>query len=160
MIHEADDFQMDPYAPEINRFVDICLSSTFAHAANRPLILTSFSPEVCMLLAVKQSTYPVCFLNDSCNGPTGDRRATGVQVAARFARRFGLPGIGMAAEPFVASPGLVKLVRGQGLYAASYGALNDEPGCSEVSPQFSNDVDREDRSVVANEMIGASRGRH
>lgn len=132
MLSEAGDFEMDLFAPEINLFVDQILAVTYAHAHARPVILTSFCPEICMLLAVKQTTYPVLFLNDSCNSPTGDRRATSVQAAARFAHRFGLDGIGMAAEPFVACPGLIPFVRGQGLYAASYGALNDEAGCSEV----------------------------
>lgn len=124
---------MDPFAPEINQFVDRILEVTYAHAHSRPVVLTSFSPEICILLAVKQQSYPVLFLNDSCNSPTGDRRATSVQAAVRFAHRFGLTGIGMAAEPFVASPGLIPFARGQGLYVASYGALNDEAGCSEVS---------------------------
>lgn len=133
MLSEASDFQMDRFAPEINHFTDSILSVIYAHAHARPLILTSFSPEVCMLLAVKQQSYPVLFLNDSNNSPTGDRRATSVQAAKRFAHRFSLEGVGMAGEPFVASPGLVGILREQGLYTASYGSVNDEVQNAEVS---------------------------
>lgn len=132
MLFEAADFQMDTYATEINYFLDTILSVTYACAGNRRIIFTSFSPEICMVLAVKQQIYPILFLNDSSNLPTGDMRATCLQTAMRFAHRFGLQGVAMSSEPFVHSPGTVGLARGQGLYTASYGPLNDDGPSVEV----------------------------
>lgn len=117
--------------------IDIILDITAAYAGpTRRITLTSFSPEICMAVAFKQSTYPVLFLNDSCNNPTGDFRATSVQTAARQAHRFGMQGVGMAAEPFVEAPGLVSFVKGQGLYTMSYGALNDDVVNSKVCNMY------------------------
>ncbi|KAL6409781.1 hypothetical protein AUP68_06177 [Ilyonectria robusta] len=121
MLYEAVDSQMDTFASEVNHFLDTILSVTYAHAGpRRRVIFSSFSPEICMVLAVKQQTYPILFLNDSSNWPTGDMRATIPQTAERFAHRFGLAGVAMASEPFLASPGLVGFVRNQGLYTATY----------------------------------------
>ncbi|KAI9154821.1 Glycerophosphodiester phosphodiesterase GDE1 [Paramyrothecium foliicola] len=106
MLYEAADFQMDNYATEINHFLDAILSVTYAYASNRRIIFSSFSPEICMVLAVKQQVYPILFLNDSSNRPTGDMRATCLQTAIRFAHRFGLDGVAMSSEPFIYSPGL------------------------------------------------------
>lgn len=134
MLYEAVDSQMDTFASEVNHFLDTILSVTYAHAGPRcRVIFSSFSPEICMVLAVKQQTYPILFLNDSSNWPTGDMRATSLQTAVHFAHRFGLAGVAMASEPFLASPGLVGFVRNQGLYTATYGPLNDDVGWVEVS---------------------------
>lgn len=126
-----------PYAAEMNRFVDAVLDVVFDRAAadaaagapRRPLFFTCFHPDVCVLLAAKQRTYPVLFLNDSrVSGPPGDRRAASLQQALRFARRWRLAGVVMAAEPLVAAPALIRrLVKARGLFCASYGALNDVP---------------------------------
>ncbi|KAM5367642.1 hypothetical protein ACJZ2D_009923 [Fusarium nematophilum] len=89
MLYEAADFQMDNYVTEINLFLDTILSVTYVHAGRRRIIFTSFSPEICMVLAVKQQSYPMLFLNDSSNWPTGDMRAISLQMAARLVYRFG-----------------------------------------------------------------------
>ncbi|KAH6982273.1 Glycerophosphoryl diester phosphodiesterase family-domain-containing protein [Ilyonectria sp. MPI-CAGE-AT-0026] len=141
MLYEAVDSQMDTFASEVNHFLDTILTVTYAHAGpRRRVIFSSFSPEICMVLAVKQQSYPILFLNDSSNWPTGDMRATSLQTAVRFAHRFGLAGVAMASEPFVASPGLVEFVRNQGLYTASYGPLNDDVSCVEIQAKAGVDL--------------------
>ncbi|KAG5750925.1 hypothetical protein H9Q70_006425 [Fusarium xylarioides] len=127
MLYEAEGFQMDTYAFDINHFLDKILSVVYSFAGpRRRIIFSSFSPEICMVLVAKQQPYPVLFLNDSSNYTTGDMRATSLQTAVRFAHRFGLAGVAMASEPFIASPGLAGYVRRQGLYIATYGPLNDD----------------------------------
>ncbi|KPM39868.1 hypothetical protein AK830_g6706 [Neonectria ditissima] len=129
----AKDHSAYTFAPELNHFLDAILSVVYSHAGpDRRVIFSSFSPEVCMVLAVKQQSYPILFLNDSSNWPTGDMRATSLQTAVRFAHRFGMAGVAMASEPFVASPGLVELVKQQWLYTATCGPLNDDVRCLEV----------------------------
>ncbi|CAG9990204.1 unnamed protein product [Clonostachys byssicola] len=140
MLYEAADFQMDNYATEINVFLDTILSVTYARAGNRRIIFTSFSPDICMVLAVKQQIYPILFLNDSSNWPTGDMRATSLQTAMRLAHRFGRHGVAMSSEPFVHSPGTVGLARGQGLYTASYGPLNDDGASVEIQAKAGVDL--------------------
>jgi glycerophosphodiester phosphodiesterase len=132
MLYEAADFQMDIFAMELNKFLDSILDIVYEYARGRSLFFTSFSPEVCMLLATKQTTYPILFLNDSSNWPTGDSRALSTQTAVHFARRWGLQGVVMASEPFVAAPKLASFIRGKGLYSSSYGAQNDDPEMAKV----------------------------
>lgn len=134
MLYEAVDFKMDTFAPELNHVLDRVLSVMYAHAGpRRRVILASFSPEICMVLAVKQQTYPVLFGYDAPNCLTDDERVSSTQTAVRFARTFGLSGVLMASESFIASPGLVGLVKAQGLYLATYGSLNDDAKCAKVS---------------------------
>lgn len=133
MLYEAEDVQMDTFAFDINHFLDKILSVVYSFAGpRRRIIFSSFSPEICMVLVAKQQPYPVLFLNDSSNCTTGDMRATSLQTAVRFAHRFGLAGVAMASEPFIASPGLAGFVRRQGLYTATYGPLNDDAEGLEV----------------------------
>ncbi|KAF2869520.1 Glycerophosphodiester phosphodiesterase domain-containing protein, partial [Massariosphaeria phaeospora] len=132
MLFETDDWEMDPYAMELNLFTDSILQVLFTYGGNRSMFLSTFSPELCILLVRKQKTYPVLFLNDSNNYPTGDPRALSLQSAVHFARAWKLQGIIMASEPFIASPKLVKFVQGQKLFCASYGGLNDDPECAKI----------------------------
>jgi glycerophosphoryl diester phosphodiesterase len=135
LFEAADDWKMDLYAIELNLFVDTILSRIFQQPSigARPMIFSSFSPEICILLSLKQSSYPVLFLNDSGNYPTGDIRASSLQEAVHFVKRWNLDGIVMASEPFVLAPRLIGLARNKGLVCASYGALNDDPRSAKVN---------------------------
>ncbi|MCJ1384208.1 Glycerophosphocholine phosphodiesterase, partial [Xylographa soralifera] len=127
MLFEADDWKMDPYSIELNKFVDTILNTVNNHSANRSIFFSSFSPEICILLSIKQRKYPLFFLNDGGSFPTGDVRASSLQEAVRFAKRWNLAGIVMASEPLVMCPMLISYVRDSGLLCASYGASNDDP---------------------------------
>ncbi|KAM0807364.1 putative GP-PDE domain-containing protein [Seiridium cardinale] len=128
MLWECPYWEMEPYWTEMNEYIDTTLDVVFELGRNRSIFFTCFNPEVCILLSTKQKTYPVVFLNDSMvSGPAGDQRAISLQQAMRFARQWGLQGIVMAAEPFVAAPKLIKHVKEHGLVCGSYGSLNDIP---------------------------------
>ncbi|KAK7951193.1 GDPD-domain-containing protein [Apiospora aurea] len=119
MLSEVADWSLEPYATEMNQYLDDVLDVVFElnGGKDRSIFFTCFNPEICILLSTKQKTYPVVFLNDSMvSGDAGDRRATSLQQAVRFARQWGLQGIVMAAEPL-----------DLGLFCGSYGALNDIP---------------------------------
>ncbi len=135
MLSEADNSLC---AMELNRFVDSILDIVYKVGSDRRIVFTAFSWELCIVLAAKQETYPVLFLANSINCPTGNTQATSTQTAVRFAQRFGLAGVVMESEPLVASPRLVKLIKGRGLFSASYGPLNNEPKNAMASepPQF------------------------
>lgn len=136
MAFEAiDEWKSDSIAIEPNIFVDAILSNVLLHPScrSRSVMFSSFSPDICILISLKQSTFPVFFLNDSGNWPTGDVRASSLQEAIHFANRWALDGIVMASEPFVFAPKLVGVAKGKGLMTASYGALNNEPDCARVS---------------------------
>lgn len=53
-------------------------------------------------------------------------RATNLQEAISFAKKWELDGLALASEPFVLAPQLVGFVKGKGMVSATYGELNDE----------------------------------
>jgi glycerophosphodiester phosphodiesterase len=134
MLFEAtDEWEMETFAIELNLFVNTILTSVMAHASTRPIMFSSFSPEICILLSLKQTRYPVLFLNAGGSCPTGDIRASSLQEAVHFANAWKLDGIVVESDPLVLAPRLIRVVRERGLVCASYGALNNEPEFAKVS---------------------------
>lgn len=129
---------MDPNFPEINEYVDIVLAKIFACAGERPVMLCSFSPEMCILLSMKQNTYPVFFCNDG-RWPSADSRAGSLQEAIHFAKRWSLTGIVMESRAFVECPRLVEYARSFGLLTATYGPANNDPEAVQVCDRRSGD---------------------
>src|SRR6266487_43020 len=133
MLWEATDwYKIDLYAIEPNFFVETILTCIFTYATNRPIMLCSFSPEICILLSLKQARYPIIFGNDSGSYPTGDVRASNLQEAVHFCKRWNLDGMALASEPLVWAPGLIGVMKERGLVCASYGELNDDPENAKV----------------------------
>ena len=127
MMFEADDWELDPYAVEVNVFVDEILHVLHVYAGNRSVILSSFSPEICILLSIKRQKYPVLFLTDGGKFPVGDNRASSLQEAVHFARAWNLAGVAVMADPLVLCPRLIQYVKSFGLICLSHGPWNDDP---------------------------------
>ena len=133
MLWEAEDRGMEPYAMELNFYVDTILSMLFRLCGNRNITLSSFSPEICILLACKQETFPILFINKAGSVPAGDIRAGSLKGAIEFAQAWNLAGIVMLSDPFVMCPRLLTYAKDSGLVLGTYGNLNDEPECALVS---------------------------
>lgn len=118
-----------PVAIEFNTFVDIVLQQLYHHAGNRQIILSSFTPEICILLAIKQKAYPVFFITNAGKVPMTDMevRAASLQGAVHFAKHWRLAGIVFACETLILCPRLAGLVKRAGLVCATYGAPNNDP---------------------------------
>lgn len=134
-IHEAHAIEMAPIAIELNTFVDTILTLITRYAGSRNIILSSFTPEICILLAIKQKAYPIFFITNAGKLPVVDKeeRAGSVQVAVRFATKWGLAGVVFASDVIVMCPRLVNYVKSKGLVCATYGPLNNIPDNVEVS---------------------------
>ena len=132
MLWEAEDRNMETYAFELNSYVDEILRIVFNLKGERNITFSSFSPEICILLSLKQKEHPVLFINKAGFVPTGDIRASSTQQAIQFAKRWSLAGIVMLSDPFVLSPKLIRYAKSAGLVTGSYGNLNDEPKCALV----------------------------
>ncbi|PLB48482.1 ankyrin repeat-containing protein [Aspergillus steynii IBT 23096] len=130
-LHEAAEAGVAPVAIEINTFVDKILERVFRSESNtnRDIILSSFTPEVCILLALKQRKYPVMFITNAGKPPMTDleTRASSLQAAVRFAKRWNLAGIVFASETLLMCPRLIAYVKRSGLTCGSYGLLNNIP---------------------------------
>ncbi|KJK61434.1 Glycerophosphodiester phosphodiesterase domain protein [Aspergillus parasiticus SU-1] len=129
-LHEAIEAGVAPVAIEINTFIDKALERLFSYGnKKRTIILSSFTPEICILLAIKQQTYPVMFITNAGKPPVTDRemRAASIQSAVRFAKRWNLSGLVFASEALVMCPRLVRYVQRSGLLCGSYGSQNNIP---------------------------------
>ena len=133
MLWEAQDRGMELYAMELNFFVDTILTTIFRLCGNRNITLSSFSPEICILLTCKQQMFPILFINKAGSVPAGDVRAGSLQGAIEFAKAWNLAGIVMLSDPFVMCPRLLMYAKDSGLVVGSYGNLNDDPDCALVS---------------------------
>lgn len=149
---------MAPVAVELNAFVDTALSTLHRHGGSRRrVILSSFTPEVCILLALKQRAYPVFFITNAGKVPMVDmeRRAASAQVAARFARRWGLAGVVFSCEALLLAPRLVAYVRNRGLVCASYGTPNNVPANVRRQAEAGVDIVIADRVRIVAETLAA-----
>lgn len=126
MLHESEEQEMDAYAVELNSFVDTVLTKVYDLAKKRPVIFSSFNPDICLLLSFKQPSIPILFLTDAGTYPVSDVRASSLQEAIRFASRWNLLGVVSAAEPLILCPRLVKVVKESGLVCVSYGTMNND----------------------------------
>lgn len=94
---------------ERNMYVDAILRDVFRHAApTRRIVFSSFDPDICTLLALKQQKYPVLFL---CVGKTTrympflDERSNLTQIGTNFAACLNLLGVNLHSEELLLDPG-------------------------------------------------------
>ncbi|OGM44943.1 ankyrin repeat-containing protein [Aspergillus bombycis] len=147
-LHEAVDAGVAPVAIEINTFIDKALEKLLSYGnQKRAIILSSFTPEICMLLAIKQQTYPVMFITNAGKPPVTDRemRAASIQSAVRFAKRWNLSGLVFASEALVMCPRLVRYVQRSGLICGSYGSQNNTPENAKAQAAAGIDIIMADR---------------
>ena len=88
------------------------LNELYNHAGNRLIILSTFDPDIALLLRLKQPRFPVCFLTESA-GPikTPDPRRASLHHAIQWARAIHCWGIVTECWPVVHAPELVQWVR-------------------------------------------------
>lgn len=128
MLHEAEDFGMESYHVELNAFADAVLDVLYKHNfPKRPVVLSSFHPDLCVLLCSKQPHFPVMFLTDAGCEPAGDIRACSLREAIRFATRWNLAGICCNVDPLSLCPRLIRVLKKSGLAVCSWGPTNCDP---------------------------------
>ncbi|KAI1610731.1 Glycerophosphoryl diester phosphodiesterase family-domain-containing protein [Exophiala viscosa] len=152
MLSESEEEEMDTYAVELNSFVDTVLAKVYDLGKGRNIIFSSFNPDICLLLSFKQPSIPVLFLTDAGTSPIADIRGTSLQEAVRFASRWNLLGVVSAAEPLVAAPRLVRVVKESGLVCVSYGTLNNDS--AKVKLQVKQGID----AVIVDSVLAIRRG--
>ncbi|KAF9179517.1 Glycerophosphocholine phosphodiesterase [Haplosporangium sp. Z 11] len=129
MLDEAEDANIPLYAFEMNRFVDRILKEVYDHDQTHPdrnIIFSSFHPDICVLLNLKQPNYPVFFLTDGGTSVIADRRCNSLQAAVRFATSIDLLGIVTHSLPIIEAPNLIKGIKETGLLVFTYGADNND----------------------------------
>lgn len=140
MIWEAEDRAMEFATIELNTYVDTILSILLRYCGDRNITLSSFSPEICIALACKQCSFPIMMINKAGTVPVSDIRAGSLKGAIDFATAWNLDGIVVISDPFVMCPRLLTYTKDMGLAVASYGGLNNDPGCAKVMLHYPTDT--------------------
>lgn len=126
MIDEAEQDDLAQFQ-EINVYVDTILDCVYNNAdQDRHIIFSSFHPEICLALNLKQPNYPVFFLTDAGTLELADVRCNSLQEAVRFAKQADLLGVVAASEPILMAPRLTQVIKETGLLLFTYGVLNNE----------------------------------
>lgn len=134
---------------ERNEYVDTILNVVFDCAGDRYEIIlsdfrniffSSFDPDVCILLRLKQPRYPVFFLTHGGTEVFSDIRMNSIQQAIRFAKSNHLMGIVSHAHPVIRTPQLVRSVKRTGLLLCTYGTENNEVANVDLQERFGVDA--------------------
>jgi len=93
MVDECEQEEMDFLNVELNWWVDKVLQVVYDNMNGRNIIFSSFHPDICMMLALKQPNIPILFLTEAGSTFMADLRASSLQQAIRFATRWNMLGI-------------------------------------------------------------------
>ncbi|CAI4036769.1 hypothetical protein SMKI_16G0700 [Saccharomyces mikatae IFO 1815] len=152
MLDEAEEEELGQIMIEMNHWVDTVLKVVFDNANGRDIILSSFHPDICILLSLKQPVIPILFLTEGGSESMADLRASSLQNGIRFAKKWNLLGIVSAAAPILKAPRLVQVVKSNGLVCVTYGVDNNDP--ENASIQIEAGVD----AVIVDSVLAIRRG--
>ncbi|KAF8445528.1 glycerophosphodiesterase GDE1 [Terfezia claveryi] len=152
MLQESEKEEMDTFGIEMNSWVDTVLKVVYDKGQGRDIIFSSFNPDICLMLSLKQPSIPVLFLTEGGTTEMADIRATSLQEAIRFASRWNLLGIVSAAEPLILCPRLIRIIKESGLVCVTYGTLNNTP--DNVKVQVEQGVD----AVIVDSVLAIRKG--
>jgi len=120
-------YELD-YPFELNMFLDIVLQTVLNHAGNRRIVFSSFNPDICFMIRLKQNKYPVLFLTqgETQKYPAyNDMRTQTTSAAINFAVFSGILGLNMHTEDILRDPSLVEKARSHGLITFCWGDDNN-----------------------------------
>lgn len=153
MLDEAQHESMGEVAFDMNFYVDTILKVVYdENTTGRDILFSSFHPDICALLSLKQPTMPILFLTEAGTATMADIRASSLQNAIRFAKKWNLLGIVSAAQTLVKTPRLAQVVKSSGLVCVTYGVENNSPELCKI--QMKAGVD----AVIADSVLAVREG--
>ncbi|KAM9900579.1 hypothetical protein OXX69_009041 [Metschnikowia pulcherrima] len=153
MLDEAQHESMGDFAFDMNFYVDTILKVVYdENTSGRDILFSSFHPDICVLLSLKQPTMPILYLTEAGTNVMADIRASSLQNAIRFAKKWNLLGIVSAAETLVKTPRLAQVVKSSGLVCVTYGVQNNDPEACKI--QMKAGVD----AVIADSVLAVREG--
>ncbi|SCU92045.1 LAMI_0E08504g1_1 [Lachancea mirantina] len=152
MLDEAQEEDIGQVAVELNHWCDTVLKVVYDNAKGRDIIFSSFHPDICVMLSLKQPSIPILFLTEGGTQKMADPRAASLQNAIRFARSWNLLGIVSAAKPIVRAPRLAQIVKSNGLVCVTYGVDNNDPEVAKIEMDAGVDA------VIVDSVLAVRRG--
>ena len=137
--HKAVEAGIAPVASELSKFIDIALDKIYRFGGGQNIILSSFTPEVCILLAIKQQAYPVMLITSAGKLPVTEVevRVRSLKVAVCFAEYWNLAGVVFTSETLLLCLRLVNHATTLGLSWVSCDPVNIILGNAVVSLRVS-----------------------
>jgi glycerophosphoryl diester phosphodiesterase len=122
------------FARERNKLVDSVLDVIFENAGTRPIFISSFDPEVCMLCQKKQTKYSVFFLLESATASkiggriSYDKRCLNLKKALDFTLAMNFRGIVCRADQLLdeKNTDVIKSLLDSGKIILTYGFENSD----------------------------------
>ncbi|XP_014608826.1 PREDICTED: glycerophosphocholine phosphodiesterase GPCPD1-like isoform X2 [Polistes canadensis] len=114
---------------DLNMYLDIILKVVLEYGGDRKIVFSSFNPDICAMIRLKQNKYPVVFLTQGVTTkyPTyHDPRCQTIPMAIRHALSSDILGINVHTEDILRDPSQVKLVKDAGLIIFCWGDDNND----------------------------------
>ncbi|KAG7208839.1 hypothetical protein KM043_015026 [Ampulex compressa] len=114
---------------DLNLYLDIILKVVLEYGGDRKIVFSSFNPDICAMIRLKQNKYPVVFLTQGVTSkyPTyHDPRCQTIPMAMRHALAADILGINVHTEDILRDPTQVKLVKDVGLIIFCWGDDNND----------------------------------
>jgi glycerophosphodiester phosphodiesterase len=112
---------------EVDRMVNAVLGSmNYMANSRRRMMFSSFDPDVCAALRLRQQRIPVLFLSDGVVWHSDDRRNS-VAAAVEVALAHQLQGVVLESGALRAQQGAAAAARRQGLQLMTFGLDNNDP---------------------------------
>lgn len=157
MLDEAQHEGMGEIAFDMNFYVDTILKVVYdENTTGRDILFSSFHPDICMLLSLKQPTIPILFLTEAGTQSMADIRASSLQNAIRFSKKWNLLGIVSAAKTLVKTPRLAQVVKSSGLVCVTYGVENNSPEMAKIQMKAGVDAVIADSVLAVRESLRKS----
>ncbi|SCU87278.1 LAME_0D09450g1_1 [Lachancea meyersii CBS 8951] len=152
MLDEAIEDDIGHITVELNHWCDTVLGTVYDNVNGRDIIFSSFHPDVCIMLSLKQPSFPILYLTEGGTKKTVDARAASLQNAIRFAKTWDLLGIVSAAKPIIKAPRLAQVIKSNGLVCVTYGVDNNDPEVAQIEMDAGVDA------VIVDSVLAVRRG--
>ncbi|KAE9550858.1 hypothetical protein FO519_005939 [Halicephalobus sp. NKZ332] len=109
---------------ERNMFIDVILNDVINNAGTRRIVFSSFDPDMCSLIALKQHKFPVLFLSIGETKryvPFVDERTCTSTMAVNFAAGQDILGVNLHSEDILRDPSLVRRTKEMELVSFVWG---------------------------------------
>ncbi|KAF2351841.1 Glycerophosphodiester phosphodiesterase domain, partial [Trinorchestia longiramus] len=113
---------------ELNRFLDLILKVVLEHGGRRKIVFSSFHPDICSMLRLKQNRYPVLFLTQGVSEiwpAYDDYRCQGIRQAVFYATSADILGINLHTEDLLRDPTQMDLALKHNLIVFCWGEHNN-----------------------------------
>ncbi|PRQ39827.1 putative glycerophosphodiester phosphodiesterase [Rosa chinensis] len=107
--------------------LEVVLQVINKYAKDRPIMFSSFQPDIVLLIRKMQSSYPVYFLTNGGSEIYKDVRRNSLEEAIKVCMAGGLQGVVSEARAILRDPNAVTRIKDSNLSLLTYGQLNNVP---------------------------------